>query len=567
MRYNFTTICSCIWAYIDNVREMALPIKNSFVLSQKQGTFAELRPNHFHAGIDIKTKGTEGFNVYSIGDGYISRIQITHGGYGKALYIKHDNGQSSVYAHLKKYSPKIEKIVKEIQYSNESYTFRVYPKENEIRISEKELIGYSGNTGRSYGPHLHYELRDDKDRPINPLKYKNYTVLDTIPPVVLGLHYKEIPQNSINGSNSSFKNLKLTKISSKLFISDTLNTSGLIGFGVNSYDRMNNTWNKMGLSNIKANLNGEQVFEMNLNSFSYEEWRHINTFIDYASYKNKKIRIQKLYIEDYNPLDMYNRSLGNGVINITNQDKVYLYAIRLFDYNKNYTEILVPISWKEKINYKTKELESDNIYSINKDSVYNLLFASSSIKLSKNTFYTDKEIEITERNNILSIDEDSIPVLKEITIKFNTDRYNDSLVNKTYIAKLEKDDKSSFVSNSLKNDNLIADIKLLGDYMIKVDSIPPSINLIDIEDSQWISNRDKLQIKINDKNSGISSYRGTLNNKWILLEYNPMKGILTYDFDDNINNSEPKNILKVNVTDNVGNTKHLEKVFFRTVKK
>ena len=564
MRYYLLTIFFLLNSIIYSQNSGDYPLDIPIILS---GTFAELRPNHFHAGIDIKTKGTEGFNVYSIGDGYISRIQITHGGYGKALYIKHDNGQSSVYAHLKKYSPKIEKIVKEIQYSNESYTFRVYPKENEIRISEKELIGYSGNTGRSYGPHLHYELRDDKDRPINPLKYKNYTVLDTIPPVVLGLHYKEIPQNSINGSNSSFKNLKLTKISSKLFISDTLNTSGLIGFGVNSYDRMNNTWNKMGLSNIKANLNGEQVFDMNLNSFSYEEWRHINTFIDYASYKNKKIRIQKLYIEDYNPLDMYNRSLGNGVINIKNQDKVYLYAIRLFDYNKNYTEILIPISWKEKINYKTKELESDNIYSINKDSVYNLLFASSSIKLSKNTFYTDKEIEIIERDNILSIDEDSIPVLKEITIKFNTDRYNDSLVNKTYIAKLENEDKSSFVSNNLKNGKLIADIKLLGDYMIKVDSIPPNINLIDIEDSQWISNRDKLQIKINDKNSGISSYRGTLNDKWILLEYNPMKGILTYDFNDNINNSEPKNILKVNVTDNVGNTKHLEKVFFRTVKK
>ena len=564
MRYYLLTIFFLLNSIIYSQNSGDYPLDIPIILS---GTFAELRPNHFHAGIDIKTKGTEGFNVYSIGDGYISRIQITHGGYGKALYIKHDNGQSSVYAHLKKYSPKIEKIVKEIQYSNESYTFRVYPKENEIRISEKELIGYSGNTGRSYGPHLHYELRDDKDRPINPLEYKNYTILDTIPPVVLGLHYKEIPQNSISGSNSSFKNLKITKISNNLFISDTLNTSGLIGFGVNSYDRMNNTWNKMGLSDIKANLDGEEVFDMNLNSFSYDEWRHINTFIDYASYKNKKIRIQKLYIEDYNPLNMYNRSLGNGVINIKNQDKVYLYSIRLFDYNKNYTEILVPILWKEKTNYITKGLESDNIYSINKDSEYNLLFGSSSIKLSKNTFYTNKEIEIIERDNILSIDEDSIPVLKEITIKFNTDRYNDSLVNKTYIAKLDKEDKSSFVSNNLKNGKLTADIKLLGDYMIKVDSIPPNINLIDIEDSQWISNRDKLQIKINDKNSGISSYRGTLNDKWILLEYNPMKGILTYDFNDNINNSEPKNILKVNVTDNVGNTKYLEKVFFRTVKK
>ena len=306
---------------------------------------------------------------------------------------------------------------------------------------------------------------------------------------------------------------------------------------------------------------------MNLNSFSYDEWRHINTFIDYASYKNKKIRIQKLYIEDYNPLDMYNRSLGNGVINIKDQNKVYLYTIRLFDYNKNYTEILVPIRWKEKINYRTKKPKSKNIYSINKDSVYNLSFASSSIKLNKNTFYTDKEIEIIERDNILSIDKDSIPVLKEMTIKFNTKRYNESTLNKTYIAKLEKGNKSSFVSNELKNSELIADIKLLGDYMIKVDSIPPSINLIDVEDNQWISNKDKLQIRINDENSGISSYRGTLNDKWILLEYNPMKGILTYDFDDNINNSESKNILKVSVKDNVGNTSRLEKVFFRITKK
>ena len=564
MRYYLLTIFFLLNSIIYSQNSGDYPLDIPIILS---GTFAELRPNHFHAGIDIKTKGSEGFKVYSIGNGYVSRIQITHGGYGKAIYIKHDNGQSSVYAHLKKYSPKIEKIVKDIQYSNESYTLRVYPKENEIRISEKELIGYSGNTGRSYGPHLHYELRDNKDRPINPLEYKNYTVLDTIPPVVLGLHYKEIPENSISGSNSSFKNLKITKISNKLFISDTLYTSGLIGFGVNSYDRMNNTWNKMGLSDIKVNLDSEEVFNMNLNSFSYDEWRHINTFIDYASYKNKKIRIQKLYIEDYNPLNMYDRSLGNGVINIKHQDKVYLYAIRLFDYNKNYTEILVPILWKEKTNYKTSGLKSENIYSINKDSVYDLLFDSSSIKLSNNTFYTDKEIEIIERDNILSIDEDSIPVLKEITIKFNTDRYNDSLVNKTYIAKLEKDDKSSFVSSSLNNRKLTAKIKLLGDYMIKVDSIPPTINLIDVENNQWISNKDKLQIKISDKNSGISSYRGTLNDKWILLEYNPMKGILTYDFDDNINNSEAKNILKVNVTDNVGNTKLLEKVFFRTVKK
>jgi len=139
MRYYLLALFFLITSSINSQNSGEYPLEIPILLS---GTFGELRPNHFHAGIDIKTQGTEGFKVYSIGDGYVSRIQITHGGYGKALYIKHDNGQSSVYAHLQKFSPKIEKVVKEIQYSKESYTFRIYPPKDEIRISIKELIGF-----------------------------------------------------------------------------------------------------------------------------------------------------------------------------------------------------------------------------------------------------------------------------------------------------------------------------------------------------------------------------------------------------------------------------------------
>ena len=134
MRYYLLTIFFLYASIINSQNSGDYPLEIPIILS---GTFGELRPNHFHAGIDIKTKGTEGFKVYSIGDGYVSRIQITHGGYGKALYIKHDNGQTSVYAHLQKFSPKIEKIVKEIQYSKESYTFRTYPSKDEIEFLKK----------------------------------------------------------------------------------------------------------------------------------------------------------------------------------------------------------------------------------------------------------------------------------------------------------------------------------------------------------------------------------------------------------------------------------------------
>ena len=563
MRYYLLTIFFLYASIINSQNSGDYPLEIPIILS---GTFGELRPNHFHAGIDIKTKGTEGFKVYSIGDGYVSRIQITHGGYGKALYIKHDNGQSSVYAHLQKFSPKIEKIVKEIQYSKESYTFRTYPSKDEIRISEKELIGFSGNTGRSFGPHLHYELRDELDRPINPMAFKNYSVKDTIPPIVLGLYYKLIPENSISGSNSSFNELKLKKISNNLFISDTLKTSGPVGFGINSFDRMNNTWNKMGLSNIKTNIDGDEIFNMDLNSFSYEEWRHINTFIDYPYYKNKKITIQKLFIEEFNPLDMYKRSLGDGVVKINETNVTYLYSIKLFDFNKNQSEILVPIQWVKQNDLSNRELDFDNMFKLNKDSTYNFKFPEAKVSVEKNSFYTDKIIQIFEEKNLLHIDKDSIPLLKEITIKMDVSRYSDSIRNKTYIGRIGENKKSSFVSSKKEDNYVIAKVNNLGDFMIKVDSIKPNISIIDISDNQWISNRKNLSIKISDNESGINNYRGTINDKWILLEYNPMKGILKYDFNDNVNRDDTKNILEVKIEDNVGNVKKLTKTFYRKIK-
>ena len=563
MRYYLLTIFFLYASIINSQNSGDYPLEIPIILS---GTFGELRPNHFHAGIDIKTKGTEGFKVYSIGDGYVSRIQITHGGYGKALYIKHDNGQSSVYAHLQKFSPKIEKIVKEIQYSKESYTFRTYPSKNEIRISEKELIGFSGNTGRSFGPHLHYELRDELDRPINPMAFKNYSVRDTIPPVVLGLYYKLIPENSISGSNSSFNELKLKKISNNLFISDTLKTNGPVGFGINSFDRMNNTWNKMGLSNIKTNIDGNEIFNMDLNSFSYDEWRHINTFIDYPSYKNKKIKIQKLYIEEFNPLDMYKRSLGDGVVKINETNVTYLYSVKLFDFNKNQSEILVPIQWVKQNDLSNRKLDFDNMFKVNKDSIYNFKFPGAKVSIEKNSFYTDKIIQIFEENNLLHVDKDSIPLLKGITIKMDVSRYNDSIRNMTYIGRIDENKKSSFVSSKKEENYVIAKVNNLGDFVIKIDSIKPNVSVIDISDNQWISNRKNLNIKISDNESGIKNYRGTINDKWILLEYNPMKGILSYDFSDNVNIDNAKNVLEIKIEDNVGNEKKLIKTFYRKIK-
>mgnify|MGYP003682352301 FL=1 len=140
------------------------PLDYETILS---GTFGELRSNHFHSGIDIKTKGKEGSKVYAFSKGYVSRIKISKGGYGKAIYIKHSDGKTSVYAHLKRFSKKIETIVKNEQYKKEDYEIEIFPALNEIKILDNELIAYSGNTGGSSGPHLHFEIRDINQKPLN----------------------------------------------------------------------------------------------------------------------------------------------------------------------------------------------------------------------------------------------------------------------------------------------------------------------------------------------------------------------------------------------------------------
>ena len=202
---------------------MDLPINLS-------GTFGELRTNHFHSGIDIKTNRVEGLNIYSYEKGYISRIQVSTYGYGKAIYITHPDGKITVYAHLSKFSEKIQNYVKDIQYKRTKFAIKVYPKESEILIEKNEIIGYSGNTGSSSGPHLHFELRDKNNMPVNPLKYRNIKIIDTIIPSLKGVYYKELKYNNgkLEDNYSRFKKIKFIENDNGKYLTDTIYTLSLI---------------------------------------------------------------------------------------------------------------------------------------------------------------------------------------------------------------------------------------------------------------------------------------------------------------------------------------------------
>ena len=537
-------------------QEKTNPLDIPIILS---GTYGELRSNHFHSGIDIKTKGIQGLNVYSYASGYVSRIKVSHGGYGKALYIKHPDGNTTVYAHLKKFSSKIEEIVKSKQYKRESYEIEFFPKENEISVLENEIIAFSGNTGGTTGPHLHFEVRDKNQIPINPLINSSIYIEDDRTPFFKKLFYKSYESNNVFDSQTE---LKINKITSSLYVSDTLKSSGKIGIGIVAFDKHNRANNSNGIFKIITSLNNQNLLKILFDSISFDKTKHINTFIDYSFFKNHKIRIQKLFIEENNPLDLYSSNINNGFITIKNKE-FYKYEIDIYDANGNKSRLVVPI-----LGVKTnKPLKLVNnhveLTYIERDKKYELEFNSVRVSILEETFYNNLLLEAKFENDILSIDKDTIPLLKPITIYFNTDRYNDSIKNQLYIAKLSDNKKmTSYNYTTDFSNGKKSSTKSLGRYTLGIDTINPSISPIGFKENDWISNFSNLKIKVNDVGSGIRSYNGWINNKWILFELNTKKGILVYDFDDNIVR-KAKNNLHIEIIDNVGNRTEYKTTFYR----
>ena len=540
---------------------MDLPIKLS-------GTFGELRTNHFHSGIDIKTNRVEGLNIYSYEKGYISRIQVSTYGYGKAIYITHPDGKITVYAHLSKFSEKIQNYVKDIQYKRKKFAIKVYPKESEILIEKNEIIGYSGNTGSSSGPHLHFELRDKNNMPVNPLKYRNIEIFDTIIPSLKGVYYKELKYNNgkLEDNYSRFKKIKFIENVNGKYLTDTIYTNGVIGFGVNSFDLMNNSNNVYGLNKIITKINDSVNFKINFDKFSFDEWTYINTYIDYAHLKRTNEKIQKLYIENINPLNLYDRSLGDGAVKLkVNDSKNILinYKVILFDFNNNITVINIPIVFTEQ--KKEKIFQKKGNINIQNNLDKKIRLKNYFIEFKKGTFDYNTSLTISESNNNINIDNDTIPLRKPFTIKYSLKNIDDSRKKYLYLGMKGPKNYNYFISSEKFNDSLIGNAKKLGKFKILLDSIPPEINFYNLKNDQWISNRKKLTIKIKDNESGIKSFNGWINNKWILLEYESKKNMLTYDFEDKVNSNDSKNELVVSVKDNCGNVSMKKITFYRKI--
>jgi hypothetical protein len=533
------------------------PLDITLVLS---GTFAELRSNHFHSGLDIKTQGKEGFKTYAAAAGYVSRIKISRYGYGKALYITHPNGYTTVYAHLQKFAPTIEAYVKKQQYNKETFELELFPKAEDLKITAKEIIAYTGNTGGSGGPHLHFEIRDKLERPMNPMLF-GFDIKDTTKPVVYELFGYPLSEGShINGQTKRVK-IRITKLPNGQYKSEQITAFGDVGFGIISTDRQEFASNKNGVNFITTNFNGTKSLDVDFKRFSFTETKHLNRYIDYAYFYETKKRIQKLFIESNNPLKLLKSYATQGKVSIED-DTNSIYKISVSDYKGNKSELSIPIKGLKKelpdvkpISLNLQQVIASEETILEKDHVTDQIY--------KDSFYEDVAIHFEVTNDTLKLHKPIIPLKKSMNISFDISQYKGTDKDKLFIGSVSRYGNKLYYTPTIKRGNtLTARTKYLGNYTLGIDDEKPEVKTINFKNGGWISNYRFLKIKISDQISGIKNYRATINGQWILMEYDTKTQTLTHDFNDEII-TDTKNNLKIIVTDNVGNSSTFETTFYR----
>ncbi len=531
------------------------PLNGRLYLS---GSFGELRSGHFHSGIDIKTGGIQGKKVYAIANGYVSRIKISLEGYGRALYITHPNGYTSVYGHLQRYNDTIQQFVKQTEYKNEHYLIEIFPKKDMFPVKKGEVIAYSGNSGSSGGPHLHFEIRDEKTQnPINPLLFKSINVADHRCPRIVKLAIYPVNDTSlINGKNDT---LLLPVYGNGqncyLKIKKPLKFHGNISFGIRTYDVMDNIHNKNGIFNIETFVDSIPIFGFKTDKLSFYTTRYINSLIDYRYYIKHNKRFIRTEVDTNNRLFNYYDVKNSGIINF-DDDKKHKIRFIIKDANGNLAALTffafgnhTPISNKLKKalvkHVKGQYLLFNKPYLI-KGKYFKVNFPAHAFYRSFHFRYREDSTPHSCYSHIIILGDKFIPVQKRFPLYIMPDTFPTKFKDKMYIAKLDENNgQASFVGGEWEKKFLYTKVREFGNYTILVDTTPPIIKPLNFPKGKLRKNQKTLQLEIKDSQTGIKSYRATVNGKWLLFEYDKKNNLLTYFIDKHLTKGKNRFILKV----------------------
>jgi hypothetical protein len=494
--------------------------------------FGMLRDDHFHFGIDIRTYEKEGLPVYAVADGYVVRIKVSAYGYGRAIYIDHPNGYTSVYAHLQRYNDTIKNWITEKQYERESYEVDLFPSKKTFPVKKGELIGYTGNSGGSSGPHLHFEIRDTKSEHILNPELFGIKVIDTLAPVFEEIGIKSIKTDDFRIGGHELKTYKVENETGssgaiKYFISDTIvSDTGWTGILALLHDKYADSRYNMIAYRQKLSVDGRQVFFQEINEYSFDDNRYVNVHIDYPYYRKEVKRFQKLFVDEGNNAPFYTPDTDQGKIHI-DDNKLYLIEIEAADLSLHSARLNFYVMGKAQYYAPLHKINPVIFY----PGITNR-FDSANVKIEiparalYDTLDFDYSVQNAKKNGLSDIHEVHNPDVA-LHRSFSISIKPGKNIKASWYPKLLIATKNGSEGGKYENGYVTTRSSRFGDFFISIDSTPPRIKELNL--SKWGTVKDTsfITFEISDNFSGIATYRATLDGKFLLMEYDAKNQLLT----------------------------------------
>jgi len=527
------------------------------------GSFGELRPNHFHSGLDFRTNQQEGYPVHAAADGFVSRLRVQFGGFGNAIYITHPNGYTTVYGHLKSFSPEIAKLVLDYQnqVKNDIVDFNLLPLQ--MPVSKGQVIAVSGSTGAVAGPHLHFEVRDtETEQTINPQLF-GLTIPDEKAPI-LGTaciyHFTDAPFSEktqrdllpVVGSNGNYHLLK----------PHVIELSANVGFGITAYDITNTSMAHNGVYSIELKLDGKTVFTFAAERFAFDQTHAINAFIDYPQFLSAGRFIQKCFILPGSKITLYPQSINRGVITF-NDDSLHTVEYVVRDVAGTTSTLTLKVKSSSKVPHYAAWKPSGTLFKYNQLNQYSTDKVKVSIPVGN--LYDDVDFTFAELPRK--------PGAYSSTYQIDN-RYTS--INDSYDLWIKPDttlpgwrgDKAVIVNGegicyagTYQDGYVKAQPHSFGEYYIKLDTEAPFIHPINIVNGGNMAAKHAIFLKIGDYLSGVKSYMGYIDGKWVLMKWDYKTKVLSYTFDDSV--TAGKHTFELTVTDQMNNASTFKADFYR----
>ena len=542
------------------------PVSSSIRLS---GTFGELRPDHFHSGIDIKSAtGRVGQPILAAADGFVDRVKVQASGYGNVLYVKHPNGYTTLYAHLDRFAPEIEKYVRENQYGKETFEIDLKPAEGRFPVKKGQEIAKLGNTGGSSGPHLHFEIRNSlTDKMLNPQLF-NLPIADNVAPEIRDMKVYFLTGNREVLSSKALP-LQRDKKGQIGLEGDTVRfAADRIGFGVKAYDHMNGLNNDNGVYAIELFADDQLAYEWRMGELDNEETRYNNAHMDYAARKRFGAWFHRCFVLPGNFLNNYVRTETLGAVALSKEKPVKI-KLKVTDAGGNASVINF---WALRDVVEEPPVPALPFqYAFDYQQENTIALENFHLRMPIGALYESLQFrysaspsdEAGQYSPLHHLQDTRTPLHKYIEIGIKPDNLPEDLRSKAVIAACN-DGRPDNCGGVWVNGMLKTQVRSFGDYCIMADTDPPSIIPVifgdDMRKKNAIAFRIRDNFAISGKGRGLR-FRGTIDGQWVLFEFDQKRERITYTFDEHVPPGKHK--LHLTVTDDRDNEAFFEGTFLR----